>query len=111
MHLLLDKTPTTWTKDIVRQIAFNGWRYGNGPIDSEDFALCAALEYLLPWRHRPASLDTVDSLEVAKRFKIPKHFVETFYESGYAAKSAALNQELDEVDEKFRAVQDEPDEP
>jgi len=84
MHILLDDE-RSFTTDPVAQLAV----FSGGPVtpsaqvNSESYALYAALEYLLPRDHRPKSCDGESVMKVAERFKLPRAYVDYCYGSGF----------------------------
>ena len=93
MHLLVDVKPECFTTDPVAQLAkiLMGDGVHGAHIESEAYAIVAALEFMLPKGHRPANCkDATEALSIAERFKLPRMWVDFFYGTAYRLISSGV---------------------
>ena len=101
MHLLSDSKRNEYTVDADAQLraAINQVAVPDALLECEQFAFVAALEYMLPYSHRPPDLNGETAFAVANRFKLPEFWVEFFYStspsgSSYAKISQSVHKDL-----------------
>jgi len=105
MQLLVD-TESTFIEDVVAQLDLVRTMVGmvgtNRTLNSEDFALFAAIEYSFQRGERPKP-PIKSSLEIATRLLVPQVLIEAFYSpdwstwSLYATGSEEFHREIDKL--------------